>query len=296
MDDTSGLSPNNLLLFRQLQEQERLKRETGMTEDALKLAAQMADIKRIQDERLALFGMPAGIEAIATPEVRRLAEHISELERLAGPLARATVTPSPRTLIPPELAAEVERRERIRGMTTAVPGLTTFLESLPPLPRVEFPAVPEMPEIIEQSFNPAAMFEAQREARIRLAEDEERARIRVREEHEASKRSAAPEAPANPPPPQHIPRAYPTAETTAERNERWLLVFDNEARMNPKGAQARAIRRIVKDEPVTEATAKRGVQDAEKARAARYRGSDSGGKKQPAHPFDMVKPPKTRGS
>jgi len=55
-------------------------------------------------------------------------------------------------------------------------------------------------------------------------------------------------------------------ESTAERNARWLSVFDVEALKAPRGAQARAIKDIAQVEGIKEATVKRGIQDARKAR------------------------------
>ena len=56
-------------------------------------------------------------------------------------------------------------------------------------------------------------------------------------------------------------------ESTAERNARWLSVFDVAESKAPRGAQARAMKDIAQVERVNEATVKRGIQDARKARA-----------------------------
>ncbi len=238
-------------------------RAAGMTADALAAAAQMADLKRIQDERRALVDIPPGFVAGVVPELRRLAEQVERLEAVA----------------------EQQQLLRAAGFNPAL---------LSELPKME-PVLRQWEE--EQAWlhsaeQVATIHEGQRRHYLELEVDAERERIRVREEHEASKRNAASTAPASPPQdPQPALHSRPVREATAKRNERWLLVFDDEVRTNSKGAQARAIRRIVKEEPVTDATAKRGIQDAEKVRAARYRGLDPG-KKRPAHPFDMVKPPK----
>lgn len=55
-------------------------------------------------------------------------------------------------------------------------------------------------------------------------------------------------------------------ESTAERNARWLSVFDVAESKAPRGAQARAMKDIAQVEDVNEATVKRGIQDARKAR------------------------------
>lgn len=82
-------------------------------------------------------------------------------------------------------------------------------------------------------------------------------------------------------------------EKPAQRNKRWLAIWDEERRTGSKvGHQARAVRRIVQAESVTEATAKRGLQMAEKARAEEYREGKVGSIKRkstkPASPFDVV--------
>lgn len=67
----------------------------------------------------------------------------------------------------------------------------------------------------------------------------------------------------------------PNAESIKERNARWLAVKDEEMRNGPKrGAQARAVRLIETRDGVTGSTAKRGIQDAEKDRAAAYRAGE----------------------
>lgn len=63
MDEPAGLSPNNLFLFRQMQEREKQMRASGMTAEALKLVAEMADLKRIQDSREALWAIPPGADS-----------------------------------------------------------------------------------------------------------------------------------------------------------------------------------------------------------------------------------------
>lgn len=55
-------------------------------------------------------------------------------------------------------------------------------------------------------------------------------------------------------------------ESTAERNARWLSVFDVAKSQTSRGAQARAMKDIAQVEDVNEATVKRGIQDARKAR------------------------------
>lgn len=64
----------------------------------------------------------------------------------------------------------------------------------------------------------------------------------------------------------------PIAESKKERNARWLAVKDEAKRTGPEtGAQARAVSLIAKNEGVTESLAKRGIQDAEKARKEAHR-------------------------
>lgn len=63
-----------------------------------------------------------------------------------------------------------------------------------------------------------------------------------------------------------LPEPHQTAETVAERNARWLTVFDAMAKHKLRGAQTRAIRQIAARELVTESTVKRGIQDAGKVR------------------------------
>ncbi|MGD9550533.1 MAG: hypothetical protein AB7V41_05965, partial [Burkholderiaceae bacterium] len=74
----------------------------------------------------------------------------------------------------------------------------------------------------------------------------------------------------------------PVGESIAERNARWLLVWDEERLTRPDGSQARAIARIMAADGVTEHVAKKGLQKAETARAESYR--ESG-----AHPTKGVK-------
>ena len=82
------------------------------------------------------------------------------------------------------------------------------------------------------------------------------------------------------------------SETTQQRNARWLAALDDELRKDAKaGVQARAIKRILQAEPgVTEATAKKGLQNAEKDRAETYRDGRVTPLKRkppkPATPFD----------
>lgn len=83
-------------------------------------------------------------------------------------------------------------------------------------------------------------------------------------------------------------------ETTAQRNDRWLRVVDEEEGMGPKvGAQARAIQRIVTDEAASQHKVKKGIQSANAARAERYReGKVSPIKRKsskPAGPFDALR-------
>lgn len=63
----------------------------------------------------------------------------------------------------------------------------------------------------------------------------------------------------------------PAVEAIAERNARWLAVFDEEKRTGPEvGAQTRAIDRIAAAEGVTKDAAKKAIQIAAKARAESY--------------------------
>lgn len=89
-------------------------------------------------------------------------------------------------------------------------------------------------------------------------------------------------------------------ESTAERNARWLSVFDVAESKAPRGAQARAMKDIARVEGVNEATVKRGIQDARKARdeAASHRASPKAAlakKHTAANPFDAI-PRKTKTS
>jgi hypothetical protein len=81
-------------------------------------------------------------------------------------------------------------------------------------------------------------------------------------------------------------KAVALAETTKQRNARWLAVFDEDLRNGPKdGAQSRAMRRIVEAEGVTASTAKKGIQNAERDRAESYRdGKVTPMKHRPAKP------------
>lgn len=103
----------------------------------------------------------------------------------------------------------------------------------------------------------------------------------------------APAAAAKPPAP--APTAPPAVETIAQRNARWLAVFDEEKRTGPKlGAQARAIDRIAASDGVTESTAKKAIQKAEEARAESYRAGGvtpiKRGKNTVSSVFDLAKP------
>ena len=103
----------------------------------------------------------------------------------------------------------------------------------------------------------------------------------------------APAAAAKPPAP--APTAPPAVETIAQRNARWLAVFDEEKRTGPKlGAQARAIDRIAASDGVTESTAKKAIQKTEEARAESYRAGGvtpiKRGKNTVSSVFDLVKP------
>lgn len=85
------------------------------------------------------------------------------------------------------------------------------------------------------------------------------------------------------------------AESIAERNDRWLGVKEKEARNGgQRGALARATLSIAKTEGVKEATAKRGIQLAEKNRAearGTTKGSRAETRKIDAHNvFGTVKP------
>lgn len=92
----------------------------------------------------------------------------------------------------------------------------------------------------------------------------------------------------------------PAGESIEERNARWLLKWDAESPTHSAGSQARAIAAIVATEGVTEATAKRGLQDANKARAESYRAGGvlpiKPGKNTANDPFNSAKKPsrKTR--
>lgn len=103
----------------------------------------------------------------------------------------------------------------------------------------------------------------------------------------------APAAAAKPPAP--APTAPPAVETIAQRNARWLAMFDEEKRIGPElGAQARAIDRIATAEGVTESTAKKAIQKAAKARAESYRAGGvtpiKSGKNTVSSVFDLAKP------
>ena len=85
------------------------------------------------------------------------------------------------------------------------------------------------------------------------------------------------------------------AETTAERNARWLLVWDKESPVHAKGSQARAIEAIAAAEGVAPDTAKAGLQSAKKARTASQRAAGvvpmNRSKNTANNPFNM-EPPK----
>ena len=85
----------------------------------------------------------------------------------------------------------------------------------------------------------------------------------------------------------------PAGESIEERNARWLLKWDAECPTHSSGSQARAIAAIVAAEGVTPATAKRGLQDANKARAESYRAGGvhpiKQGKNTANDPFNTVK-------
>ena len=85
----------------------------------------------------------------------------------------------------------------------------------------------------------------------------------------------------------------PAGESIEKRNARWLLKWDAECPTHSPGSQARAIAAIVAAEGVTPATAKRGLQDANKARAESYRAGGvhpiKQGKNTANDPFNTVK-------
>lgn len=103
----------------------------------------------------------------------------------------------------------------------------------------------------------------------------------------------APATAAKPPAP--APTAPPAVETIAQRNDRWLAMFDEEKRTGPEvGAQTRAIDRIAAAEGVTKDTAKKAIQKAAKARAESYRAGGvtpiRPGKSAVNSVFDLAKP------
>ena len=87
------------------------------------------------------------------------------------------------------------------------------------------------------------------------------------------------------------------AETTAERNARWLLVWDKESPVHAKGSQARAIEVIAAAEGVAPDTAKAALQRANKARATSQRAAGvvpmKRGKNTANNPFNTVPPKAT---
>ena len=87
------------------------------------------------------------------------------------------------------------------------------------------------------------------------------------------------------------------AETTAERNARWLLVWDKESPVHAKGSQARAIEVIAAAEGVAPDTAKAALQRANKARATSQRAAGvvpmKRGKNTANDPFNRVPPKAT---
>lgn len=101
---------------------------------------------------------------------------------------------------------------------------------------------------------------------------------------------------------QHAPTPA-TAKTTkpeesiADRNDRWLTLFDQEERSNRKGAQARTCQLVFEREGVLPDTVKAALQRARKKRVERYRlgGASTPSKlkgkdKNPAHvPFGQGK-------
>lgn len=87
------------------------------------------------------------------------------------------------------------------------------------------------------------------------------------------------------------------AETTAERNARWLLVWDKESPVHAKGSQARAIEAIAAAEGVAPDTAKAALQRANKARATSQRAAGvvpmNRSKNTANNPFNTVPPKAT---
>ena len=70
---------------------------------------------------------------------------------------------------------------------------------------------------------------------------------------------------------QNAGGAGAAAETVADRNARWLLVWDQISTTHGPGSQAEAMRKIATAESVKEDTVKAALYSAEKARKASYR-------------------------
>lgn len=105
--------------------------------------------------------------------------------------------------------------------------------------------------------------------RIRQAQAEGEAKataeFKTRQELEAAHRKEQQATAVTVPPPA------PATESIADRDARWLAMFDQEDRKNRKGAQARTCRMVFEQEGVPPDTVKKALQKAKTDRLERYR-------------------------
>ena len=129
---------------------------------------------------------------------------------------------------------------------------------------VPMPDFPETPLEVE-------MHRAEEHRRLRMAEEEGEARARAefktRQELETAHQKELQTTAVTVPP----PAPAPATESIADRNARWLTIFDQEERSKPNGAQTRTCERVSEQEGIKPDTVKAALQRAKEERAERIR-------------------------
>jgi hypothetical protein len=129
---------------------------------------------------------------------------------------------------------------------------------------VPMPDFPKTPLAVEMQ-----RAEENRRLSLAAAEGEARARaeFKTRLELEAAHQKELQATTVTLPP----PAPAPATESIADRNARWLAIFDQEERSKPNGAQTRTCQKVSEQEGALLDTVKKALQNAKAERRERYR-------------------------
>ena len=127
------------------------------------------------------------------------------------------------------------------------------------------PDFPRTPDVVEWQRG-----EERRRLRMAEAEGEAKAKaeFKTRQELEAAHQKELQATTTVTLPP---PAPAPATESIADRNARWLAIFDQEERSKPNGAQTRTCQKVSEQEGAQLDTVKKALQNARADRLERYR-------------------------